>query len=276
MKPTFLFSFFRRTACALAATCALLACPAIGEEITIAGTGNALGSMRALAAAFNQHTPGMKVTVLDSLGSSGALKAVPEGAIDIGLSSRAPSDAERSKGLLATEYARSLTVLAVSTRSVATAISRQQLADIYAGRLTRWPDGTRIRPIMRQPGDDNTKQLKRLSPAIETALVEAEQRPGLILAVTDQEAADRIESIPGAIGATTLTLIQSEGRSLRALTIDHIAATTSNGIAGDYPMIKRFFLLTRLTPSAGVQQFTAFVQSPAGKRILAQTGCWHP
>ncbi|MEF8700850.1 MAG: substrate-binding domain-containing protein [Candidatus Accumulibacter sp. UW20] len=276
MKPILLYSFFQRLSRALVMGCALLACPAIGEEITIAGTGNALGSMRLLAEAFSKQAPAIKVTVLDSLGSSGALKAVPAGAIDIGLSSRAPSDAERRKGILAIEYARSLTVLAVSTRSGATAITREQIAEIYGGRLTKWPDGTPIRPIMRQSGDDNTKQLKRLSPAIEAALVVAEQRPGLTLAVTDQEAADRIESIPGAIGVSTLALIQSEGRALRALKLDQVAATTGNGAAGDYPMIKRFFFLTRLTPSAGVRQFTAFVRSPAGGKILKQSGCWLP
>lgn len=259
----------------LLATLAALCLPgARAEEIKIGGTGNALGTMRLLADAFSKKYPQIRVTVLASLGSSGAIKAVPKGAVDIGLTSRALSDEELSSGAQATEYARSATVLAVSTKSTVTAITRQQIADIYSGKLADWPDGTRIRPVLRQPGDDNTTQIKRLSPLIEKALIDAEQRPGLAFAVTDQEAADKIESIPGAIGVTTLALIRSEGRALRALKLDGIDPTTANGAAGNYPIIKRFFFITRPSPSATVKQFIDFVGSPAGRDILTQTGHW--
>ena len=135
----------------------LLMPAAMAEEIKIGGTGNALGTMRLLGDAYSKKNPDIKVIVISSLGSSGAIKAVPKGAIDIGLSSRALSDEERSAGVKDAEYARSLTVLAVSNKSKATALTHDQLADIYAGKLLSWPDGTPIRPIMRQPGDDNTR-----------------------------------------------------------------------------------------------------------------------
>lgn len=246
------------------------------EEIRIGGTGNALGTVRLLGDAFGKRYPQIKIIVLNSLGSSGAFKAIPKGAIDIGLSSRAVTDQERAAGVVSSEYARSLTVVAVSTKSKVTAITRQQLADIYRGQLTQWPDGTAIRPVLRQPGDDNTRQIKSLSPEIEKALVAAEQRSGLAFAVTDQEAADKIESIAGALGVSTLALIASEGRSLRALKLDGVEPTVSNGESGAYPIVKRFFFITKPTPSAAVQQFIAFVASPDGREILARTGHWVP
>jgi phosphate transport system substrate-binding protein len=269
--PAFLF----RTL-GLLAVCVLLAPAATAEEIKIGGTGNALGTARLLGAAFGKQNPDIKVTVLTSLGTSGAIKAVPKGAIDIGLSSRVLSEEELGLGMVATEYARSPTVLAVSTKAKATALTRQQLADIYSGKLTQWPDGSPIRPVMRQPGDDNTIQLKSLSPDIEQALVAAEQRPGLAFAFNDQEAADKIESIPGALGVTTIALIRSENRSLRPLKLDGVEPTATNGSSGSYPIVKRFFFITKPAPSAAVQQFMAFVKSPEGKDILMQTGHWVP
>ena len=246
------------------------------EEIKIGGTGNALGTMRLLGEAFSKKYPDVKVNVLSSLGSSGALKAVPKGAIDIGLTSRALSDEERATGIQAIEYARSPTVIAVSTKSKVTDISRGQIADIYSGKLTGWPDGTPIRPVLRQPGDDNTKQIRSLSQAIDNALSIAEQRPGLAFATTDQEAAEKIETIPGAFGVTTVALIKSESRSLRALTLDGIEPTESNAAGGRYPIIKTFFFVTAPTLSPYAQQFIAFVRSPAGHDILTQTGHWIP
>lgn len=265
-----------RTSGTLAAICALLACTAMAEEIKIGGTGNALGTMHLLGKAFSKKYPDINVTVLSSIGSSGAIKAVPKGGVDIGLISRVLSDDERTAGAVATEYARTPTVLAVSTKSKVTAITRDQIADLYTGKLAKWPDGTPVRPVLRQPGDDNTKQLKNLSPAIEKALSDAEQRRGLSYAVIDQEAADKIESIPGAIGVTTLALILSEGRALRPLKLDAIDPTVKNGASGDYPIVKRFFFVTRPAPSAAVQKFTAFVNSPPGREILAKTGHWVP
>ncbi len=262
----------------LAALClflgVLLSPAALAEEIKIGGTGNALGTMHLLGDAFNKRNPAVKVVVLNSLGSSGAIKAVPKGAIDIGLTSRPLTTDELALGLVPVDYADTPTVFAISTKSKVKGVTRVQIADIYAGKMANWPDGVPIRPVLRQPGDDNTKQVKSLSTAIETALVSAEQRPGLAYATTDQEAADKIESIPGAIGVTTVALILSENRHLRALSLDGVEPTAKNAASGAYPIAKHFFFVTKLTPSPVVQQFMAFVKSPAGIEILTKTGHW--
>lgn len=258
------------------AACLLGATSALAAELKIGGTGNALGTMRLLGEAYGKKHPEVKVSVLNSIGSSGALLAVPKGAIDIGLISRPPTEEERARGLIATEYARTPTVFAVSVKTKVSAITRTQIADIYAGRLIQWPDGMTIRPVLRQPGDDNTRQIRALSPEIEQSLALADKRPGLAFAVIDQEAADKIEGIPGAIGVTTLALILSEGRQLRALALDGVAPTARNGMNGSYPIVKQFYMITRPVPSEAVLQFMAFIQSPAGREILTKTGHWVP
>jgi phosphate transport system substrate-binding protein len=247
-----------------------------GEEIRIGGTGNALGTMTLLAAEYGKRNPEWKVTVWPSVGSSGAIKAVPKGALDIGLSSRPLTDEEGKLGITAFEYARTPLVFAVSTWTPVAAITLDQVAAIYAARLVQWPGGTPIRPVLRQVGDDNTRQVKQMSAAIDKALSAAEQLPGLPFATNDQEAADKIESIPGAMGVTTLCLILSEGRPLRALAVDGVEPTAGNGAAGRYPHVKHFYLVTRAAMPAAVTRFIAFVQSASGREILARTGHWTP
>jgi phosphate transport system substrate-binding protein len=265
-----------RAGTALVVVGGLLTMPVMGQEIKIGGTGNALGTIRLLGDAFTKTNPSMKVTVMSSIGSSGAIKAVPKGAIDIGLTSRSLSDEELGTGVVATEYARTPTVFAVSTKSKVTGITREQIADLYTGTLANWQDGTPVRPVLRQPGDDNTKQIKSLSPAIEMALVSAEKRSGLPFAVIDQEAADKIESTPGGIGVTTLALIMSESRPLRPLKLDNVEPSPANGVSGAYPITKRFFFVTQSAPSPAAKKFIAFVNSPPGLKILTQTGHWVP
>ena len=249
---------------------------ATAEEIRIGGTGNGLGTMRLMGAAFSKTHPDIRITIMGSLGSSGAIKAVPKGALDIGLASRLLTDGERNEGLVITEYARSPTVFAVSNRSAVGAVTRDQIADIYAGRLAKWTDGATIRPILRQPGDDNTKQVRGLSKAIDQALTAAEQRPGLPFAVIDQEAADKMETIPGGIGVTTLALIKSEGRALNALALDAVEPTPQNAATGAYPLVKHFYFITKGVQNPAVQKFMGFVKSAAGRDILTNNGHWIP
>ncbi len=241
-------------------------------DIRIGGTGNALGTIRLLGEAFAQSRPDTKVVVLPSIGTSGAIKAVPKGAIEIGLSSRGLTEDESRTGLVTQEYAQSPTVLAVHKNIKATSVTLSQLSDIYNGKVTTWPDGTRIRPVMRQPGDDNTRQIKALSADVEKAVAVAEQQPGALFAVTDQEGADKMEAVPGSIGVTTIALIRSENRSLHALAIGGVEPTPENARTGRYPLVKHFYFVLPKAPSAAVLDFVAFVQSPAGRKILERTG----
>lgn len=246
------------------------------EELKIGGTGSGLGTMQLFAEALAGKNPGINGTVVPSLGTSGGLRALAKGAIDIAVISRPLKEGELKQGLKQYEYGRSPFVFAVSAKSKAREITLAQMADIYAGRMSKWPDGSNIRVVLRPAGDGDTDLVKNMSPAIRQALAQAESRPGVPFAVNDQEAADDIERIPGAIGPITLALVLSEKRPLKALRLDGVEPTVKNAAAGAYPHHKRMFLVTVARPSPAAQRFVAFVQSPAGREILARNGHWIP
>jgi len=250
--------------------------PAAFSDIIIGGTGNALGTMQALVKGYQQENPTANITVLPSIGSSGAIKAVPKGRVDIGLSARPLKKSESQLGIVAIEYARTPTVIAVSNYSNVHDISLTSLADIYAGKQQYWEDGTLIRPIIRQANDDNTKQLKQLSPDLKDAINIAESRAGLLFASTDQEAVDKIESTPGSFGVTSLALILSEKRDIHALSLNGIKPTPEACIAGTYPIIKHFYFILQQDVSTEVALFLNFVKSESGKVILETNGNYTP
>lgn len=246
------------------------------EELTIGGTGGALGAMKHLGAAFAKRNPDVKLTVVPSLGSGGGIKAAAQGALGLGLSSRPITEAERRSGLVEFEYARTPFVFAVSTRSKVTALTSAQIADLYAGRMQTWPDGLRTRPILRPVGDGLTAIIKAMSPEIASALTHAESVPGVPFELTDQDAASAIERTAGAFGASTLGQIKSEDRPLRALDLNGVAATAQNASLGRYPLYIPFFAVTRQAPPAAARRFIAFLRSPEGVEILARNGHWSP
>ncbi len=270
-------TFRRGRACAIALALLLgLSGAAAAEEFRIGGTGTALGTMRLLAAEFMAGNPDIRVTTVPSLGSGGSIKAVVAGAIGLAVTSRPMSESERKLGAMETEYARTPFVFAVSTKSKVTEITSRELADIYAGRRVTWADGSAVRIVLRPASDIDTDMVKNISPAIRQGLAAAEARPGVQFAVNDQNAADDLEKIPGAIGPSTLALIVSEKRALRALKLDGREPTLTNAASGAYPHYKRLFLVTGAKRTPAVERFIAFVQSPAGRKILAGNGHWTP
>ncbi|WP_170164746.1 PstS family phosphate ABC transporter substrate-binding protein [Thiocapsa rosea] len=242
------------------------------EEIKIGGTGGALATMRILGEAYSAAHPGTEITVLPSLGSSGGIKAMLSGVIQIAVTSRALTDTEINAGAVQIAYARTPFVFATASTNTTTGLSLQELVEIYAGRSVHWPDGTRIRLVMRPTGDSDSDMIKSMSPAMDLALSGAETRKGMAFAVTDQDAADNLERIPGALGPSTLAQILSEKRALKALELDDVEPSPTTIADGSYPYFKTLFMVTRSDISPALRQFMAFVRSAAGVEILTRTG----
>ena len=250
------------------------AMPVHADELRIGGTGAALGSMQLLANAYAKLQPQTRITVLPSMGSNGSIKAVMAGAIELSVSARPLTEAEIKAGASEYEYGRTPFVFAVSASNPVSALSTQDLVDIYAGTTTQWPNGSKIRVVLRPVGDSDSELIKAISPAMRAAKDSAEKRPGMLFTVTDQETASSIEKIPGAIGPSTLALLLSEKRALKALAFNGVTPDAKTIESGQYPLYKTLTLITNQNPTPDTQGFVAFVLSPAGKKILQQNGHW--
>jgi phosphate transport system substrate-binding protein len=249
--------------------------PARGEEIRIGGTGGALGTIQILADAYNKSQSDAKVVVVPNLGSSGGIRAVIAGAIQIGLSGRLLKDAELSQGAKEIEYGRTPFVFATSVNNAGVAaITTPQLVEIYSGRMERWSDGTKIRLVLRPENDSDTESVRKISPELNQAALLASKRSGMLVAVTDHDAADYLEKLSGSVGTTTLAMILSEKRSLKALKLNGAEPSVKGIAQGSYPYYKQMMLVTGPKTPLSATRFIAFVQSPAGRQILARTGHW--
>jgi phosphate transport system substrate-binding protein len=244
---------------------------AAAETIRISGTDGAIGTIRILGEAFRKTNPGIRIELLPGMGSNGSVKALLAGRLDIGLSGRALSGEERAQGVVETRYARTPFVFAVNSALRMTGLTSEGLAGIYAGKRD-WDNGKRIRLVLRPQADSDIAVLKGMSPAMSAAVDVALRRKGMIVATTDHDAADAIESVPGAFGGTTLSLVLSEKRALRVLALDGVVPSVRTMADRSYPYGKTFFMVTKNNPPASVRRFIDFVRSPAGVAILAKYG----
>jgi len=251
---------------------ALAAVGAQADLIRIGGTGTGLGAMKLLAQEFKKSRPDAQLVVTSSLGSTGAIRAVLAGAVDIGISARPATADERSQGASARAYARTPFVIATGAKYNSTGLTLGELVQIYSGKVTRWPDGSPIRLVVRPDSDADTIVMRTFSAAMSDAITAALARKGLRMADTDQDNADALEQLPGSLGTATLTQIMTENRAIRALALDGVAPALQSLAAGRYHYFKTLHLVTGRNPSPLARDFVAYIRSPAGQAVLAGSG----
>ena len=241
------------------------------QALRIGGTGSALGTVRLLADAFAKQNPTLSgFTVVPNLGSSGGLRALKAGAIDIALISR-PLKPEEAAGLVGFEYGRSPFVFVTSKTSVKN-ITPSAVADFLSGHVMSWPDGQSVRFVLRPDSDADNVYLASFSPDIAAALKIAHKRPGMVMAASDQDAADEAENLPGSLAVNTLALILSERRKLNVIAFNGVAPSVKALADGVYPYFKPMLMVTRGAPTGAAQRFIEFAGSPRGRAILEANG----
>jgi len=243
-----------------------------GEVLTIGGSGSAVGSFKILGEAFEKSHPGIKVNVLRSLGSSGALAALSKKAIDVAVIARALNPEETNAGLSVMAYGRTPFVFIANSDVCVSNITTDEIIRIYRGETRIWPDGERIRIRLRTAWDAETIVLRSISPemskAVDLALIGHEAT----ITLASQGNANHVEGTPGAFGYATLAQMVSEKRRLKILSFNGLVPGSKGFANKHYPVSVPLILVTGKNPSVSVQKFTRFLLSPRGKRIMEETG----
>lgn len=244
------------------------------ETISVGGTGGALGTMRIMVEEFKKEHPSVNIIIVPGLGSGGGRRALLGGALDITVITRAGNRQENTPGTVAVEFGKTPLVFATGNKNPVSDVTGRDLIEIYSGRKITWPSGERLRLVVRPEADSDTDVLKSISPAMEEAVKSALAREGMKMAITDSDSADAIESMPGGFGTSTLALILSEKRSLKALLLNGVAPSAKSITDGSYPLFKTFYVLTRTNSPEPARKFVAFVLSPRGREILLRLEYW--
>jgi phosphate transport system substrate-binding protein len=252
----------------------LLQAPATRAEevIRVGGTGSVLGVMKLLGAAYEKGHPGQRVRIYPSLGTTGGIMALSQGALELALSARPlPPDAV-PPGLVPTQFGRTPFVF-ITHRDVTKAdLSTRELEEVLRGTRESWPDGRPIRLVLRPEADTATMVVQDISLGSKLALSAARSRPSTILAITDQECLSTVASLSGSLGTATLTQIQTEKLPVHLMSFNGSVPGTKSLADGSYPLSIPLFLVAGPASSQASREFVRFVLSAQGRRILSQNG----
>jgi phosphate transport system substrate-binding protein len=242
---------------------------AAADTLRVGGTGTAIGMLQQVGAEFTAAT-GVKVEVIASLGSTGAIRALRDGWLDIAVPARPLKPDETAAGLRQVAVLQTAYVMATS-HSSPDGLKNADLAGIFAAEKPAWADGTPIRIILRPRGDSDTALLAELFPGMGAAIETARRRAELPTAATDQDNAALAERTLGSLTGTTVTQLKTEHRNLHIVPLDGIEPTLANFESGVYRFTKQLHFIVPRASSAEAQQFLDFLRSPRGVKALRET-----
>ena len=237
-------------------------------SVTMAGSTSMEKLANALAEAFMEKNPGVSVTA-EFTGSSAGLESLAAGSVDIGNASRALSDDEKSTGAVENIVAIDGIAVITDTANTVTDVTSEQLASIYTGEITNWSElggaDEQIVVIGREAGSGTRGAFEELL-GIEDQCNYAQEldSTGAVLA--------KVAATPGAIGYVSLDVVDD---TVLALSLNSVAATEENILAGNYVLSRPFVMATMGDISAQnetVQAFFTFIESEEGQAVIQQVG----
>jgi ABC-type phosphate transport system substrate-binding protein len=153
--------------------------------LRIGGTGSALGAARLLLDALTERNPQITGLVLPSVGTSGAIKAVAAGALDIGLTARPLKAAERDLGLIARPFGKTAVVFAGAADNPPQRHPQREVIEITRKESRRGATAARSAHPAAPVGRRH-RNLMRFLPRLAAAWREAAERRVVPVAYTDR------------------------------------------------------------------------------------------
>ena len=221
----------------------------------------------ALGEQFQADNEGVQFTY-DPTGSGTGITAVSEGRCDIGLSSRALTDEEKSSGLKETILALDGIAVIVNNENTVSNLSMDQIASIYKGEITNWSevggaDGE-IVVIGREAGSGTRDGFESVTETEESCKYNQElTSTGDVIATVSQN--------PNAIGYASAASVED---TVKAVTVDNVEVNDDTILDGSYKLQRPFVLVTKEDTelSETAQKFFDFATSADAYDIISEAG----
>lgn len=240
----------------------------LSGSISMVGSTSMEKFSNALSESFMEKYPNVTVTA-EFVGSGAGVEAVNNGTADIGNSSRNLKDEEKERGVAENIVAIDGIAVILDSANTVEDLSRQQLSDIYEGKITNWKDaGGNDAPIVvvgRESGSGTRSAFEELLKLEDLCKYSNElDSTGAVMA--------KVASTPGAIGYVSLDVLDD---TVKAVKLESAEPTEENIKAGTYFLSRPFVMATKGSieeQSDLVKAFFDYIYSEEGTEIVKSVG----
>jgi phosphate transport system substrate-binding protein len=264
----------------LAAVAALLGCALVlagtavlaAETVIVNGSTTVLPIGQATAEAFMKKNPGVNISISGG-GSGNGIKALIDKTTQIAMSSRDLKKEEielaKSRGVTPAEHKIAIDVLTpiVHPSNPVKNLSIEELSLIYQGKIRNWKEvggvNLQIVVISRDTSSGTYESWQ------EKVLHNQKVSPRAQLQASSGAVVQAVSKNKYAIGYVGIGYMN---KSVKALSVKGIAASSINALNGTYPIARPLFFYTDGQPKGIVADYIKYIVGPEGQRIVKKEG----
>ncbi|MDD2702558.1 MAG: phosphate ABC transporter substrate-binding protein [Candidatus Omnitrophica bacterium] len=260
-----------------------LASAAEKNSIQIKGSDTMVNLGQSWAEKFMQDDPGSFIAVTGG-GSGTGFSSLFSGTCDVAMSSRDIKEKEvtlaKQRGVnpVAVKVALDGLAVVVNPKNPVNALTVDQLARIFTGKITNWKDAggldCAIVILSREVNSGTHVYFKEHILRKGNAGSREEFAPQALLLSSSQAIADEIAQNTGAIGYYGMGYISDKQKAVmvaRDEKSEYVAPTVENVVNGSYPISRPLFFYTNGAPAGLVKKFVDFCLSKEGQDIVVKT-----
>lgn len=236
-------------------------------NIDIAGGTAHIPVMKGAAKQIMAANPNIRITVAGG-GSGVGVQKAGEGLAQIGNTGRALKESEIKKyGLVSFPFAIDGVAVAVNPENPVSGLSKAQLKDIFAGKITNWKAvGGTDAPISLYVREDGSGTRETFE---ERALDKGSSSAGANVVNSNGAMKTAIAQDPNAVGYVGIGHLDP---SIKGLDVDGMKPSQENAAQGTYTVTRLLYMNTKGEPEGLTKAFVEYIYSPAGKEIVSRAG----
>ena len=246
-------------------------------QTQLTGTVNTDGStsmesvVKALGEAFMEMNPEVTVNY-SGTGSGTGIQSTIDGTCDLGLSSRALKDEEKTNGAVENIVALDGVAVVINPANGVEDLTVEQIAQIFTGEITNWSElgGTdgEIAVFGREAGSGTRGAFEEIVGVEDACKYTTEYS-------STGDVIGNVASNPNAIGYASLSAVDD---TVKAVKVNGVAPSEDTVKDGTYEIQRPFVMVTKdgAELSEAAQAFLEFAMSEAAADIIAAAGAVSP
>ena len=242
--------------------------PQLSGKLVLTGSSTIAPLAAELGKRFEAMHPDVRVDV-QAGGSARGITDVRQGLSTIGMVSRDLKDDEQD--LVATTIARDGVCIILPQASPVTELSRQQIVDIYLGKVTNWAEvGGPDAPITVVNKAEGRSALELFTQFFK---IDAKDIKAQVVIGDNEQGIKTVAGNPNAIGYVSIGTAEydaAHGTPIKLLPLDGVAATSAHVRDGTFPIARPLNLVTVGQPQGLAQAFIEWARSPAMYEVVKE------
>lgn len=240
--------------------------------VNINGSTTVLPVMQQVSEAFMQKHAGVTVTI-SGTGSGNGIKALRDKMTDVAMSSRdlkAKETADFEKhGIrpVRTAVALDAIIPVVSPKNAIADLTKEQIRDIFAGKITNWKDvGGADAPIVVVGRDSSSGTFECWQDLV---MGKTRVSPRALLQSSNGGVVQAVTTNPNAIGYIGVGYLDGQVKGVSVNGVKPGAQTAKNGT---WPISRELYLFTAGEPKGDAGELIGFTLSAEGQALVEKSG----